>query len=268
MKSAGSIGVTTSYNCLVSIIMPCLNSEATIAEAIQSIISQDYPSIEVIVIDDGSVDSTYSIVQEYISKDSRIKSFRNTGERGVAMARNVGLRAANGKYVCFLDSDDYLLPGSIRRRVALAAKNSLNLVFGSYVRLLPNGETSIVSAPRKVAYRDMLKKNYIGNLTGFYDAEYFGRIFQDSVRHEDYLMWCTMLQRIDFAYSTGAEPLGVYRVSSKSLSGNKFKAFYWHWLILREGLDQKLLPAIYYQSYYFLSSFFDRANILFRRSIR
>lgn len=253
---------------LVSIIMPCLNSERTIGESIQSVLTQDYVDIELIVIDDGSTDKTYNIARELKNNDSRIVLIRNRGNHGVAHARNCGLRSAAGRYVCFLDSDDYMLPGSIRKRVELAQKQSLKLVFGSYLRLLPNGKTSLVLAPREVTYRDMLRKNYIGNLTGFYDAEFFGMILQSTIRHEDYLMWCMMLRSVDFACSTGDEPLGVYRVSNNSLSGNKIKALYWHWLVLRKGLRQALLPSIYYQIVYMLYSVFDRVKNLTRRSAR
>jgi teichuronic acid biosynthesis glycosyltransferase TuaG len=246
---------------LVSIIMPCLNSAQTIEIAIDSVRKQSYHNLELLIIDDGSKDLTLDIINKYCSIDARIKLFLNHSIHGVANARNIGIDIATGKYLCFLDSDDYLYPSSIERRVRCAQEKSAKLIFGSYDRLLPNGKLIAVKAKPELRYQDILKYNYIGNLTGFYDVEYFGKVFQKDIRHEDYFMWCTLLKKVNIAFSTGFDSLGVYRVNNKSLSGNKIKAFCWHWLVLRKSLNIKILPAIYFQLIYFFLSVFSRFKI-------
>ena len=97
----------------ISIIIPVYNREKYIAQAIDSILNQNYPGkLEIIVSDDGSTDQTINIVNSY-NNDSRIKLLRKTDcmEQGAAAARNRGLLAATQPYICFLDSDDYQLPG-------------------------------------------------------------------------------------------------------------------------------------------------------------
>lgn len=243
---------------LVSVIMPCYNSSVTVCTAIDSVINQDYKNLELIVVDDNSSDSTFEIVSRYLKLDNRLRLLKNSGKKGVSHSRNVGVKASVGKYICFLDSDDFLLQSSIKSRVEFAEKNALNLVFGSYDRLFSNGSTKSVVPPEKVSYSDMLKRNYIGNLTGFYNSNFFGKIWQEDIRHEDYLMWCTMLKRVDFAYSVGVKSLGVYRVSTSSLSGNKLKAFIWHWKVLRDGLNINCVHATFYQLQYLWISVIDR----------
>jgi len=255
-------------NSLVSIIMPCLNAKNTIDEAIKSILSQDYINIELIVVDDGSTDGSITIIERIQSNDARVKLFRNIGVHGVSFARNMGLDAASGKYICFLDSDDYLLPGSIAARVKKMREKNVKIVYGPYLRLVPSGELLRKHVPSRVTLSQMLRKNYIGNLTGMYDAESLGKVRQLCIKHEDYLMWCQLLSIEKYAYSTGGEPIAVYRVSPNSLSGNKFKAFIWHWIVLRRGLGVGLFSSFYYQLFYMLSSFFERISHAFQRKLK
>lgn len=251
---------------LVSIIMPCRNASGTISQAIDSVINQDYRNVELIIIDDDSTDASVEIVGEYCSKDSRVVFVRNNGKHGVARARNAGLAVAKGRFIAFLDADDYLTEDSIRRRVQYCIDNNAKIVFGPYNRLLPNGIEMLVSPPSVISFFDMLKRNHIGNLTGLYDADFFGVVMQHNIRHEDYLMWCCLLRKANFAFSVLGFPLGVYRVSASSLSGNKIQSARWHWHVLRHGLGIGLLASIYYQMCYVLSSVFDRAIALWRIS--
>ena len=247
-------------NRLVTVVMPCLNSENSISEAVESVLAQDYENLELIVIDDGSSDMSLKILESYVSHDCRVRVIRNTGRHGVSYARNVGINAALGRFICFLDSDDYLLPGSIRIRVSALEEKKAKIVYGNYLRLLPDGNFSKKLSPSRISYKDMLKKNQIGNLTGMYDSEALGKIQQFPIGHEDYLMWCELLKIEKYAYSSGPDVLAVYRVTPNSLSGNKYKAFIWHWHILRRELRINLFFCFFYQLYYFMSSLLDRLN--------
>jgi glycosyltransferase involved in cell wall biosynthesis len=93
----------------VSVITVTFNREAFIREAINSVLAQSFTDWELLVIDDASTDNTKSIVDEYISKDSRIKYFRNEQNLGIAKTRNRGLELAEGEYIAPLDSDDVWL---------------------------------------------------------------------------------------------------------------------------------------------------------------
>lgn len=92
-------------NDIVSIIIPIYNSEKNIKKCLESIINQTYTNLEIILIDDGSTDNSIEICQEY--KDDRIKIYKEKNS-GPSTARNLGLKQCNGKYIVFVDSDDYI----------------------------------------------------------------------------------------------------------------------------------------------------------------
>jgi glycosyltransferase involved in cell wall biosynthesis len=123
---------------LVSVIIPCFNAERWIGEAIESCLQQTYPRIEVIVVDDGSTDSSLDI----------IKSFRGaiTWKTGVNCggnhARNLGFSLSQGEYIQYLDSDDYLLPDKIAQQVNFLEETQSAIVYGDvrYQHHLPQGE--------------------------------------------------------------------------------------------------------------------------------
>ena len=94
---------------LISIIVPIYNSEDQLGRCVDSLINQTYRNLEIILIDDGSKDSSWAICQEYEKKDSRVKSFHKQNG-GVSSARNLGMELACGEYIGFLDSDDYVAP--------------------------------------------------------------------------------------------------------------------------------------------------------------
>lgn len=247
-----------SSSPLVSIIMPCLNCELYISEAILSVINQSYKNIELIIVDDGSTDGTIGIIESFTRIDPRVRFFRNNeANHGVSIARNIGISESSGKFICFLDSDDYLLPESIMTRVDSFKNSDVKLIYGPYLRLLPNGKFQKRLPPKFINFRSLLIRNHIGNLTGMYDVEFFGKQYQSVIRHEDYLMWCKMLNHCGFAYSTGESPIAVYRVSANSLSGNKIKSFYWHWIVLRKGLKLNIILAFVFQFLFAMSVSLD-----------
>jgi len=94
---------------LISIIIPTYNREKYIAQAIDSVLSQDYPNKEIIVVDDGSTDNTREIVAKY---DSQVKYIHKENS-GVALTRNLGVASASGDLIAWLDSDDYYLSGKL-----------------------------------------------------------------------------------------------------------------------------------------------------------
>jgi teichuronic acid biosynthesis glycosyltransferase TuaG len=246
---------------LVSVIMPCLNSSKTIASSIKSVQMQTYKNFELIVVDDGSVDDSHAIAKSFSHIDSRIKVFKNINfGQGVAIARNFGLRLAQGKYIAFLDSDDLYEPDSLMLRVHTAISKNAMVVYGSYRRLLDDGSYQTIRVRDSISYFNILCFNYISNTTGMYDAEVLGLTLQEPVGHEDYLMWCHLIKRSRIAFSCGDTPIGIYRVSSNSLSSNKLKSFWWHWVIVYQKLRVNLLFALFFQSLYVARSLLLRVN--------
>lgn len=117
---------------LVSVIVPAFNREKTIKRCLESILGQSYRSLELIVIDDGSHDRTGAMCDSYEKKDSRVMVFHNEN-RGVSYSRNEGIRHASGKYLVFVDSDDYINRSYLENLVKKAENEELALVVGSLV---------------------------------------------------------------------------------------------------------------------------------------
>ena len=100
---------------LVSVVIPTYNRAGPLQEAIDSVIAQDYPRLEILVVDDGSSDETATVMQTYASTVTALRQ----EHAGVSAARNHGVAKSRGEYIAFLDSDDVWLPGKISAQIAL-----------------------------------------------------------------------------------------------------------------------------------------------------
>lgn len=124
---------------LVSIIIPIYNSEKYLSACIQSCIGQSYRNIEIILVDDGSQDSSFLIAQKYAMKDSRIQVVHQNNA-GVSAARNTGLKRAKGDYISFLDSDDELYLNAIEFLVGDIQTYDADIVSAVIGKVNSNGQ--------------------------------------------------------------------------------------------------------------------------------
>lgn len=113
---------------LISIIIPVYNVEDYLRQCLDSVLEQTYTSFEVIMIDDGSSDSSFSICLDYCEKDIRFNVLQKENG-GASSARNVGIQNAKGDYVFFLDSDDWLEPTALEEMISTAKDQNADLVF-------------------------------------------------------------------------------------------------------------------------------------------
>ena len=116
---------------LISIIIPCYNCEETVTRAIVSVLNQCYRNIELILVNDGSVDNTKNICESFSENDVRVKCF-TTPNQGPSYARNYGISKAKGEYVLFIDADDYIEENTIGDLVNLARNNDFEIIFYGY----------------------------------------------------------------------------------------------------------------------------------------
>jgi glycosyltransferase involved in cell wall biosynthesis len=235
---------------LVSVIMPNYNGAKYISEAIESVISQTYPFWELIIVDDCSTDNSVNIIDEYVAKDKRTKLIKLPNNTGTAIARNTGIEVAIGQYIAFLDCDDVWLPYKLQKQVQFMRDNDIALTYSAYYVIDEYGNVKgIRNIKERISYKDLLKTNWIGNLTGIYNAQKFGKILMENVRHEDYTLWLKILKKVKYAFGIN-EPLAKYRVLSSSYSSNKFKAIKWMWNIYRRIERLDLLHSTYYLGNY------------------
>jgi glycosyltransferase involved in cell wall biosynthesis len=131
----------------VSVIIPCYNTAQYLGQAIESVLSQTFSDFELIVVDDGSTDNTKGVTQSFT--DPRIHYIQHPQNRGLSAARNTGIRHSRGKYICFLDADDYFLPHKLEDQVNfLESQPDYGLIGGGYLRVDKNGTVVKESQPR------------------------------------------------------------------------------------------------------------------------
>jgi glycosyltransferase involved in cell wall biosynthesis len=156
----------TRANELVSVIIPAHNAGATLDETLKSVRDQTYPDLEILVIDDGSTDSTAAVASRHARIDSRIRILRQP-QGGVAAARNRGLAEARGEYVAPLDADDLWRPEKLEKQVAAMSGDGagIGLVYTWYAVIDEHG--SVVSLDhRPTAEGAVLRRMCLGNLIG------------------------------------------------------------------------------------------------------
>lgn len=124
-------------NQTISVIVPVYNVAAYLPQCVDSILSQDYQNLEVILIDDGSTDSSGQICDQYAEKDSRLRVIHQKNG-GAAAAKNAGLRLATGDYLTFADSDDYLEPGAYGFLMQTLLETNADAVQGSFREIYRN----------------------------------------------------------------------------------------------------------------------------------
>lgn len=208
---------------LVSIITPCYNGAKYIAETVEAVMAQTYPSWEMIVVDDGSTDDLDAVMAPYLAQDARL-SLLHRANGGSAAARNTGLREAQGQYIALLDADDVWHPDFLEKQLAFMAEREAACVCSSYGHIdaqsRPTGHPT--KAKKTITLRNMQVMNYVPCLTGIYDAKKLGTVYLDETLkiRDDYACWYEIVKRAGTAYGN-QEILAEYRVFSGSLTGKK-----------------------------------------------
>lgn len=125
----------------VSVIIPVYNSEEYIGRCLDSVINQTYKNIEILAFNDGSKDNSLKILNEYQAKYPNVIKVINQENQGVAKTRNDGIKKATGKYVMFIDNDDYINTNYIETFVKEAEKEDLDIILGGYKRVNSESKT-------------------------------------------------------------------------------------------------------------------------------
>lgn len=217
----------------VSVIVPFRNAAATLEATLDSLAAQRFGDWEALLIDDASGDDGPARVAVRAAADPRVRLIRSATHLGVPGARNLGIRAARGRWIAFLDADDLWHPDKLALQVPVLQAGA-PIVFSSYRRIDAAGRPlGTVQAPARVCWRDALAGNPIGCLTAVWDSAVFGRAEMPALDlHEDYAFWLRLLR--GGACATGLpQVLASYRVSPGSHSAGKWRAARATWGILR-----------------------------------
>jgi len=246
-----------------SVIMPAYNSVRFIDETILSVINQTFTDWELLIYDDGSTDGSVTAIEEYVSKDPRVKLTKGGQNSGAAAARNKLISDARGEYIAFLDSDDLWLPTKLSEHENVMRNSDVNISFSCYEIMDEQGNRSgkaiDVEAPLRVSYLDMLKKNAtMGCLTVVVRRSAFKDLSMPLIRQgQDYALWLKLLKETDYAWRI-EKVLAVYRIVGGSISRNKVRKAYRQWQIYREIESLSLMHSFYYFSSYVCRALYRR----------
>jgi len=127
---------------LISVVVPVYNVEKYLEECIESLVNQTYDNIELIFINDGSTDSSLSILKEYQKKNKSIMKVINNKNNGIGKTRNIGIEKANGEFIYFVDSDDYVSKDALKNMYETAVKEDADIVISDMYRLFNNKDLS------------------------------------------------------------------------------------------------------------------------------
>lgn len=238
-------------NDLVSIILPVYNVQSYIEECVKSIINLKYKNFEAIFIDDGSTDNCYNILMNFSKQDKRIKVLhKNNG--GVSSAKNLGLKKAKGKYITFVDPDDYVTPDYIDYLLDLIKKNNAEIsvskgILDNY-NMKPELQDNIFCYSSKEALIDILtykmnvavwnkmyKKEFLDKYNiQFYEDVFMGEGFNFNVK-------CFSCAN---KVAVGFHKTYFYRRDNNNSATTKFKIEKWENAIyavdkMKENLDFK-----------------------------
>lgn len=236
---------------LVSVVIPSYNSARYIAEAIDSVLRQDYPALEILVIDDGSTDNTTEVVSTYGDK---VRLLTQTNQ-GSAAARNHGIRHANGKYIAFLDADDAWWSHKIRYQVDALTQSGHKMAYSRFIRWYEDDyghfthpETEFLAEPNpnvsddKIItgspYAELLLDCIVWTSTVIVEKAELERIglFDEYFRKgQDYDLWIRLSRKISML---GLEqPTALYRIHPTSIT-TSVKTINYEYLILSRAIAQ------------------------------
>lgn len=242
---------------LISIIIPVHNAENFIKDTIDCVREQSYGNWELLMIEDGSTDHTMDIVTAYLDElcDERIRlvkrEIHSSKERlfGAARARNLGLSLARGRYIAYLDADDYWREDKLEKELAFLKEKNAGFVFTGYEfgDEKARGTGKVVHVPETLNYRQALANTTIFTSTVMLDTEKIEKSLMEMpyIKSEDTASWWNILKTGVTAYGLN-ENLVIYRRAGKSLSSNKIEAIRRIWNLYRQAAHLSVFASVCY----------------------
>lgn len=221
---------------LISVIVPVYKAEPFLYRCVDSILNQTYRNLEVILVDDGSPDRSGAICDEYAANDSRIRVIHKENG-GVSTARNAGLDMCTGAYICFVDSDDYILPKMYEKMLAVALEHQVDICMCQWTGELSCGtqtndidkiDQSIMGKKRTSEIARFFYKGSYEDVTAvvvwnkLYRAEIFENLRFDGCFMEDEALH-TILYAKDYSVYIIPDSFYVYCENLNSLTQKPFR---------------------------------------------
>lgn len=212
----------------ITIILPNYNSEKTIKSTLNSILKQNYKNWELIIVDDNSNYKTKEILNQI--KNSKIKIYFNSKNKGAGYCRNLALRMTKSKYIAFIDSDDIWEKNKLKNQMLFMLKNNYSFTYTFY-RTIKDSIKKNIYTLLTYNFNSFIKDTSIATSTMIIKNPKDKKImFTNSTSCDDYYFKCSLLKKYKFAYCF-PRILTSYKIRSNSVQSNRVRNLYWVWKI-------------------------------------
>ena len=239
----------------VSIITPCYNSSKFLQQTIDSVLNQTFTDWEWLITDDKSTDHSVEIINKV--DDERIKLTVAEKNGGAGHARNLSLEKASGRFITFLDADDFWEPNFLEEMVSFMKKENAELAYSNYSRcdenLIPKIED--FKADKNVTFNNLLKTCRLSLLSSMYDSQRVGKeFFPERSKREDHVMWLNLLKKIPVGKPL-PKTMAKYRMHASSISRKKTNIMLDQYLVYKDYMNFSTLKSMYYTANWAFNGF-------------
>ncbi|ALM20953.1 glycosyl transferase family 2 [Nonlabens sp. MIC269] len=252
---------------LVSVIIPTYNNQDTLGETLDSVLNQDYRPIELIIVDDCSVDDSHAFAKAYSTKNSSQEiSFiiqENKENKGAGFTRNRAVELANGRYIAFLDADDLWKPYKLSLQIEQMRLSQVAMSYGAYEIFTENASEPkyLQKVFNSLTYKKLLRANYVGNLTGIYDTHKIGKVVVSSLRkRQDWAMWLDVIKLSGTAIGI-EKPIASYRTGN-GLSSRKSSLIKYNYAVYRNHLNYSFLKSCWSMMLFIYEQWFIKKALI------
>lgn len=245
----------------VSIITPVFNSSKFLEETIASVLNQTFTDWEWMITDDKSTDNSVEIIQKI--NDSRIQLILSDKNGGAGHARNLSLKQASGRFITFLDADDFWEPNFLEEMIWFMKKENTELAYSNYARCDANLNPVIddFKADKPVTFDNLLKTCRLSLLSSMYDSQKVGKeYFPEGSKREDHVMWLNLLKKIPVGKPL-PKTMAKYRMHQSSISRKKSNIVKDQYLVYKDYMKFSTLKSIYYTANWAVNGFMKYSKL-------
>nr|WP_314495380.1 glycosyltransferase [uncultured Chryseobacterium sp.] len=245
----------------VSIITPCYNSSKFLEETIRSVMDQTFTDWEWLITDDRSTDNSVEIIRK--TNDPRIQLTVAEKNGGAGHARNISLKNAKGRFITFLDADDFWEPDFLEEMIGFMKKENAEIAYSNYARCDENLVPKIEDfrADKEVTFNNLLKTCRLSLLSSMYDSLRVGiEYFPEGSKREDHVMWLNLLRKIPVGKPL-PKTMAKYRMHATSISRKKQNIFKDQYLVYKDFMKFSTVKSVYYTTHWAINGFLKYSKI-------
>lgn len=245
----------------VSIITPVFNSSKFLEETIASVLNQTFTDWQWMITDDKSTDNSVEIIQKI--NDIRIQLILSDKNGGAGHARNLSLKQASGRFITFLDADDFWEPNFLEEMISFMKKENTELAYSNYARCDENLNPVIedFKADKPVTFDNLLKTCRLSLLSSMYDSQKVGKeYFPEGSKREDHVMWLNLLKKIPVGKPL-PKTMAKYRMHQSSISRKKSNIVKDQYLVYKDYMNFSTVKSLYYTANWALNGFMKYSKL-------